>query len=219
MNLPGIIEINGERIEYFTKVGNILGQLRRGTLGTGAPDLHRYSTLVLDIGPSETIPYVDRHIVETSYGTDNTTISLNYVPQLYDPKLGQRNKDVIDVFVGGYRLKKDAYKLFEESNNYPYSPEGDSSYPAEFSVDGVTAEIELANSVAEGTKIVVVKKIGRLWTPLNEDLTYTNNEIANFIKNTETVFSQYLVDKYQYVLASDEGETLTTDGNEPLELD
>jgi hypothetical protein len=219
MNLPGIIEINGERIEYFTKVGNVLGQLRRGTLGTGAPELHRYSTLVLDIGPSETLPYADKHIVETSYGTNNTSVTLNYVPQLYDAKPGQRNKDVIDIFVGGYRLKKNNYNLFKESNGYPYSPEGDSEYPAEFSVNGTTANINLANSVAAGTKIVVVKKIGRLWTPLDQDLTYTNNEIANFIKNTETVFSQYLVDKYQYVLASDEGVTLTTDNDEPLELD
>ena len=219
LNLPGIIEINGERIEYFTKVGNVLGQLRRGTLGTGAPELHRYSTLVLDIGPSETIPYADKHIVETSYGNDNTSVTLNYVPQLYDPKPGQRNKDVIDIFIGGYRLKKDDYNLFEESNGYPYSPEGDSEYPAEFSVNGTTANINLANSVADGTKIVVVKKIGKLWTPLTDDLTYANNEIANFIKNTETIFSQYLVDKYQYVLASDEGDTLTTDDNEPLELD
>ena len=32
---PGVIFIDKERIEYFTKTGNTLGQLRRGTLGTG----------------------------------------------------------------------------------------------------------------------------------------------------------------------------------------
>jgi hypothetical protein len=220
LNLPGIIEINGERIEYFTKTGNVLGQLRRATLGTGAPALHRVRSIVLDIGPSETIPYTDRHIVETAIGTGNTTsVTLNYVPQVYNPKTNQRNKDVIDIFVGGYRLKKDSYKLFEESNNYPYSPEGDSTFPAEFSVDGVTPDVTLTTAVAENTKIVIVKKVGRIWTPLDDDLTYADTDIANFIKNTETVFSQYLVDKYQYVLAADTGITLLTDNNEPLELD
>jgi hypothetical protein len=220
LNLPGIIEINGERIEYFTKTGNVLGQLRRATLGTGAPALHRVRSIVLDIGPSETIPYTDRHIVETAIGAGNTTsVTLNYVPQVYNPKTNQRNKDVIDIFVGGYRLKKDSYKLFEESNNYPYSPEGDSTFPAEFGVDGVTPTVTLTTAVAENTKIVIVKKVGRIWTPLDDDLTYADTDIANFIKNTETVFSQYLVDKYQYVLAADTGITLLTDNNEPLELD
>jgi hypothetical protein len=220
LNLPGIIEINGERIEYFTKTGNVLGQLRRATLGTGAPALHRVGTIVLDIGPSETIPYTDRHIVETAIGAGNTTsVTLNYVPQVYEPKTNQRNKDVIDIFVGGYRLKKDTFKLFEESNNHPYSPEGDSTFPPEFSVDGESTTVTLTNPVAENTKIVVVKKVGKIWTPLDEDLTYANTDIANFIKNTETVFSQYLVDKYQYVLAGDDGVTLLTDDNNPLELD
>jgi len=34
-NLPGVIFIAGERIEYFVKESNTLRQLRRGTLGTG----------------------------------------------------------------------------------------------------------------------------------------------------------------------------------------
>ena len=212
MNLPGVIEINGERIEYFAKNGNVLSQLRRATLGTGAPAMHRFRTIVLDIGPTETIPYADRHIVET-FISDGVSqdITLNYIPE---------NKDVIDVFVGGYRLKKNSYSLFKETNGYPYSPEGDSNLDAEFTVDG-TNTITIGDDVnlLENTKIVVVKKVGKLWNPEGTDLTYTDNSIANFIKNTEAIFSQYLVDKYQYVLATDTGETLTTDNDEPLELD
>jgi hypothetical protein len=212
-NLPGILEINGERIEYFSKTDNVLSQLRRGTLGTGTPALHRIRTVVLDIGHTETIPYQDRHIVETSISNGvSRNINLNYVPE---------NKDVIDVFVGGYRLKKNGYSLFEESNGYPYSPEGDSTYTAEFTVDGESSQVVIDDNVmlTENEKIVVIKKIGKVWTPDDSDLTYVDNEIANFIKNTEAVFSQYLVDKYQYVLASDEGITLLTDNDEPLELD
>jgi hypothetical protein len=43
---PGIIHINGERIEYYTLVGTTLGQLRRGVGGTSVPLLHPMGTLV-----------------------------------------------------------------------------------------------------------------------------------------------------------------------------
>jgi len=226
-NLPGIIEINGERIEYFTKVGNVLGQLRRATLGTGAPSLHRIRSVVLDIGPSETIPYTDRQIVETTVGDGSSNnILLNYSPakttvNWYTNTIpsGHGRSDELDVFVGGIRLKKSDYKLFKETNGYPYSPEGDSQLEAEFSVDGTSSAVRLTADVPEHTKIVVVKKQGNIWHPEGTDLTYFDGEIANFIKNTEAIFSQYLVDKYQYVLATDDGVTLLTDNNEPLELD
>ena len=196
LNLPGIIEINGERIEYFTKVGNTLGQLRRATLGTGAPTVHLANTLVLDIGPTETIPYADTHIIETtiSDGVD-TDVTLKYVPA---------SVNEVDVFVGGYKLKKVNYSLFEESNGYPYSPEGDSNFTAEFSADGTTSGISLTNQVAADTRIVVIKKTGTQWG--ETDLHHSNSEIANFIKNSEAIFPEYLTDKYQYLLSDNQND-------------
>jgi len=227
LNLPGIIEINGERIEYYVKTGNVLSQLRRGTLGTGVPNLHRVRTNVIDIGHSETIPYVDRQVVETTVSDGSTNIiPLNYLPKKtavtwYTETIPANNgrSDELEVFVGGYRLKKTSYKLFEESNGYPYSPEGDSQYEAEFSVNGTTNAVRITAEVPADTKIVVVKRQGSLWHPDGTDLTYHNGDIPRFIRNTEAIFSQYLVDKYQYVLATDDGTTLMTEGGEPLELD
>jgi hypothetical protein len=84
LNKPGIIEINGERIEYFTiKNNTTLGQLRRGTLGTGVPTVHGAGSRVQDIGPSETIPYIDTYTSEqvTVDGiSTNTVIPLSFVP-------------------------------------------------------------------------------------------------------------------------------------------
>ena len=227
LNLPGIIEINGERIEYYVKTGNVLSQIRRATLGTGAPALHRVRSNVIDIGHSETIPYVDRQIVETTVSDGSTNvIPLNYLPRKtpvnwYTQTIPANNgrSDELDVFVGGYRLKKTSYKLFEESNGYPYSPEGDSQYEAEFSVNGTTNAVRITAEVPADTKIVVVKRQGNLWHPDGTDLTYHDGDIPRFIRNTEAIFSQYLVDKYQYVLATDEGITIITDSGEPLELD
>jgi hypothetical protein len=79
-NKPGIIEIRGERIEYYTLSGNVLGQLRRGTLGTGVPLIHKAGSFVQDIGASETIPYVDVSITETFVSDGTDIVSLNFAP-------------------------------------------------------------------------------------------------------------------------------------------
>lgn len=68
MNLPGVIYINGERITYFTKnnATNTLGQLRRGTLGTGA-NVHYTGDTVTSGSLNQTVP--------DSYHIANTFVS------------------------------------------------------------------------------------------------------------------------------------------------
>ena len=111
---PGIIEIRGERIEYSAKNGNILSQLRRGTLGTGAPAVHRAGTYVQDIGISETIPYMDRTITEQYISNGSTTITLDKILSGIDSTNEYKGKVLsteeanalhlqsVEVFVGGY---------------------------------------------------------------------------------------------------------------------
>ena len=115
-NKPGIVEIRGERIEYFQKNGNILGQLRRGTLGTGAPQVHPINSFVQDIGPSETIPYVNEQIIQKLISDGSNTINLNFVPGNFNTTYSYQGtlmtqqdavalaKDSIEVFVGGYNI-------------------------------------------------------------------------------------------------------------------
>ena len=59
-NLPGVVFIEGERIEYFVKDGTTLRQLRRGTLGTGTKTTYAANTKVFDQNISKTVPYKDR---------------------------------------------------------------------------------------------------------------------------------------------------------------
>ncbi len=121
-NIPGVVYIDGERIEYFDKTGNVLSQLRRGTLGTGTPQAHVIGLYVIDIGASETIPYNDDILME-SYVHDGSTniIPLPFTPQ---PTTGTINDgstpytswrrtsipsqfgqcDEVDVFIGGYNI-------------------------------------------------------------------------------------------------------------------
>lgn len=178
LNLPGIIEINGERIEYFTRVGNILGQLRRATLGTGAPVTHASGTLVQNIGFSETIPYKDTTIVNTIISDGETSeieLELPFVP----------TADDVEVFVGGFRLKKADYVLYSNID-YPYSPEGNLTLPAEFQAVG--SFIRLTTVPPQGIKIIIVRKQGKIWSDPGKRLANSNNPIASFVKAARTPF-------------------------------
>jgi hypothetical protein len=192
-NIPGIIEINGERIEYFVKEGNILSQLRRATLGTGIPDEHPIGEVVQSLGYSETIPYKDQYLTETiTFDGMSNVINLPF----------DVAKNTVEVFVEGYRLKKNSYILYKHTE-YPYSPlvpisnddtidvigtrkEGDEKLPSEFTAN--ENSIELLNSPAIGSKIVVVKKQGKLWNDTGKRLANSTNNIANFVKSVEAVW-------------------------------
>jgi hypothetical protein len=91
-NSPGVVEINGERIEYFVKTGNVLSQLRRGTLGTGVKKLYSAGTAVQDIGPTETMPYTESSVVEQiiSDGTSRL-INLGFTPTKGNPDKNSPN--------------------------------------------------------------------------------------------------------------------------------
>jgi hypothetical protein len=180
LNDPGVIYVNGERIEYFIKTGNILSQLRRGTWGTGIATVHAKFQEVLDISSTEKVPYQD--IEETTVWPpkeypdallDSThLIELPYVP----------NKDSIEVFVGGTRQRKDPYKLHNPML-HPESPEGDEEYPADFTVDNLNPQIRLENiPTTSGVRIQVIRKTLTVWNDLGKNLADSTNNVAYFLK-------------------------------------
>jgi hypothetical protein len=206
MNLPGIIEINGERIEYFIKQGNTLSQLRRGTLGTGVPNYHSKHSLVYCLGPSETIPYKDQYIVKsiTSDGI-SSVVELPYIP----------SKDEIEVFVGGLRLKKNEYILHTNAE-YPYSPEGDVTHPAEFIING-SSQLQLTVTPMLGIKIVVIKKQGYLWNDQGKRLAKSASAPAKFLQQVGSDWPDARIDKYEDRILNSDGNPLQTGSGNPLE--
>ena len=84
-NKPGVIEIRGERIEYFAKNGNVLSQLRRGTMGTGVVQFNPAGEFVQDIGGGETIPYHDS--INTTQVVSNGT---SIIPVSFTPVRGNQ---------------------------------------------------------------------------------------------------------------------------------
>ena len=180
--LPGIIFIDGERIEYYKKDGNSLQQLRRGTFGTGIAEVHHSNTEVFDQSAFQSVPYKDQFISETYTGTDvvNNVLNIGFTPA---------NVNTFELFVGGKRLRKNSISVYNPDLGQD-SPEADETVPAEFTVDGTTARITFAEQPAENAKIVLVRKQGRTWQSGSDPLSQTENDIARFIRQKEVAVPQ-----------------------------
>jgi hypothetical protein len=182
---PGIIFVNGERIEYRIKQGNLLKQLQRGTLGTGVKDIHIHGTEVYDQSIDASMPYKDETIstVFTADGT-SSTFDLDFTP-------GTGGVNEFDVFVAGKRLRKNAISSYKfettidgviTSSIAQDSPEGDEILPAEFSILGST--LSLLTAPSENQKVIIIRKQGKQWTDPGTALSQADTDIGRFLRAT-----------------------------------
>jgi hypothetical protein len=206
-NLPGIVFIQGERIEYMSKSGNTLTQLRRGAQGTSIANTHAQGTAVVDVGYSEVIPYNEVQ-QRTDFTSDGSTLLIG--PLDFVPQQGTRSGtwyrntipatygpcDQIEVFAAGRRLKKDPQSVYVEANGAT-SPAADQTQEAEFSVDGATAQIRLTTVLPAGTRITVLRRQGKTWYARGEttatdgvSLIYSDTAITRFIVEKTTTIPE-----------------------------
>jgi hypothetical protein len=187
LNVPGVLFIEGERIEYFNVDGNSLSQLRRGTLGTGPKDEYVVGTECMDQSDKETIPYKDEMVTLVALEDESTQIVLDWLPT--------KGVNEFEIFVGGRRLRKNsipAYQFQEvdEAGNLitglidQDSPEGDITLDPEFTltIEDGTAIVSLVETPPTNSRILVVRKLGKTWQKPGEQLRYSDNSIANFIR-------------------------------------
>ena len=147
--VPGVIFIEGERIEYYQVQGNTLRQLRRSTLGTGTKLIYNTGAKIYNQGPSESIPYQDVSITSSIYNvptglTDGTTDKLvvNFIPT---------SLNEFEVYLAGRRLRNHAISVYQQEERSGEtvvtdivaqdSPEGDVTVPAEYSLNNESFEI------------------------------------------------------------------------------
>ena len=180
--LPGIIFIDGERIEYYQKQGNTIKQLRRGTFGTGIPLVHTASTQVFDQSRHQNVPYKDEFLTEnfTGENVSNNQLTISFTP---------KTANEFEVFVGGKRLRKNSISVYDPALGQD-SPEADTTVPAEFTVDGVNPVITFTTTPATSAKIVVIRKQGKIWHDTAKALSQTENDIARFIRQKEVALPQ-----------------------------
>ena len=176
-NKPGVIWIAGERIEYFGKTGNNLRQLRRGTLGTGTHTSYPAGTIVYGGGTNKNIPYQDQTIVWSPVDAvteGQTEFILDFTPN---------SVNEFEVFAAGKRLNKAAIATFDPALAID-SPEGDVNTPAEFTVSGNT--LTLTSPMKANQKLVVIRKIGKLWTDPGTPLKDAQNDIGSFLRGARS---------------------------------
>ena len=172
-NLPGVIFIEGERIEYFVKEGNTLRQLRRGTLGTGVKNTYAIDTKVYDQNISKTVPYKDQTLASNATADGATSV--------FEIGYPVASINEIEVFVGGVRMRKTALDVFSPLTALD-SPEGDATVAADFTFDAVTNAITMLATPLADTRVTVVKKVGQSWTNNGTSLGDTENSIARFLR-------------------------------------
>ena len=165
---PGVLFIDKERIEYFTKDGNTLGQIKRGTLGTGIKG-HGSGAEVVDASGTQTIPYADTVYTNTFTGDGSTVVfALSQTPA---------SASELDIFIGGQRLLLTS----EDGSTINYS------------VDGSTTAVTLSTVPADGTQVKILHKKGQVWytaldgNPANgKGLQGSTSQQAKFIANEPT---------------------------------
>ena len=165
-NMPGVIFVDKERIEYFTKSGDTLGQLKRGTLGTGIKE-HRSGAAVVDASGTQTIPYADSVYTDTSTG-DGSTVAFTTTQTI-------TSASQLDIFIGGQRLLLTS----EDGSTINYSASG--------------TTVTLSTAPASGTQIKILHKKGQVWytalggNPANgQGLQASTTQQANFIAGEPT---------------------------------
>ncbi len=182
-NLPGIIFIEGERIEYLVKEGNTLRQLRRGTLGTGVKDTYAAGTDIYDQSSLKTVPYKDVTQVQKEIADGITnTIDLNF-------KAASVNE--FEVFVAGKRLRKAAISVFNPTLALDSVDGGDEISPAEFTLNNtvneetgeiISSQLVLAETPEDNQIINIVRKIGKIWAEPGVSLSQTQTDIGIFLR-------------------------------------
>jgi hypothetical protein len=168
---PGIIFIDKERIEYFFKDGNILKQLRRGTLGTGIKDVHVEGTAVMEQGKTHNLPYADTTETQIFVG-DDTTFA-------FETKFTTDSVNDVEVFVAGRRLRKQSLSVFDNTLAQD-SPEGDRELSAEFDINN--GVITLATTPSSDTRIIVSRKTGTTWKTPGDTLAQADTDVARFLR-------------------------------------
>lgn len=191
-NIPGVLFIEGERIEYFEIKDNTVRQLRRGTLGTGVKDVYNEGAQAFSQGVDETIDYQDTTTIQTIVTSSQDSspgkeFSLNYIPA---------SVNELEVYVAGKKLRKTSAQIFNPANALD-STEGDTTVDPEYTIqyntdeefveasysNAVSANLILAEEPADGVKIKILSKTGKTWNDIGKSLGDSDNNIAVFLRD------------------------------------
>ena len=218
-NVPGIIFIAGERIEYAEKTSNSLKRIRRGTLGTGVRSSYVAGTAVVDAGKVQTIPSSEEVFKQDFTTTNATTYVLTDIPfgdvDFTDVNGIEQsfNNQEIEVYYAGRKLQKPTYSAVNDviryktdtTVHYDSNVTTDEQLAPEFSIEiSTTSEYLLVLNlpvVEENKRLTVIKHQARVWYNKGDNTATDGNSLLQ----SSTVQAEFLQerqsglpDKYQY---------------------
>jgi hypothetical protein len=226
---PGVILIDGERIEFFNVEGNKLTSLRRGTLGTGVKSLHKEGSVVVDQGAIQNIPLAEYKQID-KFKINSTTTTLltltnvtftsttveayNRIEVVYQgrPLRKPLSNTYKSTWVSGDRVKvtkntTSTYQMTDRSIAYDSNEISSTgsvstySLDPEFTINTTTNVITLAFTPRVGSEISVVKSVSQQVGIEYSDIHSKDIEQVKFLLDRPS----FLPDKYYY------GQNTTTD--------
>jgi hypothetical protein len=218
-NVPGIILIAGERVEYLEKRNNILSKIKRATLGTGAKEYLAQGTWVIDQGKKQTVPFKETIAVQT-INTSTSSITINTSTIKFNSLAAMH--DQIEVYYGGKPLEKptadNVFRYVHDASSY-YDPVNMTVRNPEFIVTGTTVTATLVLSFMPDTdvSISIVQRQSTNWYGSSSSTLFESAVFDNitppvmFIKQTEAVSVDQLYYGGDPTLRFDDGTALLLD--------
>ena len=232
-NRPGVVLIDGERIEFFVMINNQLRQLRRSTLGTGPKDVYYAGTTVVDQGIAQTIPFRESKQTTSTFVTTSTA-TYNLAGWI-DFDATAAAVDQVEVRYQGITLLKPTVTTSKHNPDISYDSSstlyststeyGDVIVPYGFTINTSTKQLTLNTAtitLVEGAKLEVIKRTSTSWySNTTTSLARSTTAPAKFLSGVPAALPRFLTSSTYAVVDLDiilESNNLLTDENgNPLE--
>jgi hypothetical protein len=212
-NRPGVLLVEGERIEFFTVNGNTLGQLRRGTLGTMPKPIYLAGTSVVDQGAEQTLPFTE--FIQTTATVITTSTQVNFDLTGYISFNGTAAyTDQVEVRYGGRPLLKPGLNTVVHNNDLAYdsTSTADVMLEPEFTIESTSSVLTLNFTPLTGMKLEVIARNSRIFGD-------NNSPVFKFLQERPAVlpFNEIGFTATTTIIYLETGEPLTDESDNPLE--
>lgn len=226
-NTPGVIYVAGERIEYLTQTDNLLGTIRRGTLGTGVAEDYPAGTRVIDQGRAQDLAVSESTKILRITATNTVSYTLTNIT--LSPFASA--EDQVEVFYAGQKLLKpglvttqhDGSVAYDSSQTNSFSTSSDITVQPSFTISTASIypvlTLNIANGVQPGLGITVFQRTGHIMYQPSSTVSMQeiSNPIVNFLKQGTASLPDDAYYGGDVVLTFETNQLIQTEDGKPIE--